>query len=296
MGVFYLFAIIFGIAIQSVFKKSYSKKQRGGVFTFAMITVITACLFFVVSGGFKFNFNPEILPYAIGFAAAYCAATIFGFWAILTGPLSLTSLATSYSLLIPTFWGIIFDGDKTSVWLYVGIALLAASLVFINMKDKKPTENASEGAAAAPEARITVKWVIFVLIALVTNGACSTIQPAQTKKFDGAYDSIFMIISLAIVAVVLLCFVLWKERGELVPTLKVGTPYMVLCGIANGVVNLFVMLASMTIPKSVMFPLISAGGIVLTWIISVFLYKEKLSTKQNIGLVLGIISIVFLNL
>lgn len=292
MGVLYLVAIIFGISIQSVFKKSYSQKHgSGGVFTFAMITVLTACLFFVVSGGFKFNFNAEVLPYAIGFAAAYCAATVFGFWAILTGPLSLTSLATSYSLLIPTFWGIIFDGDKTSVWLYIGIALLAASLVFINMKDKKPG-----GEKNAPEARITVKWVIFVLIALVTNGACSTIQPAQTKKFGGAYDSIFMIISLAIVAVVLLAFALWKERRVLLPTIKVGTHYMVLCGIANGVVNLFVMLASMTIPKSVMFPLISAGGIVLTWIISVFLYKEKLSTKQNIGLVLGIVSIVFLNL
>ena len=71
---------------------------------------------------------------------------------------------------------------------------------------------------------------------------------------------------------------------------------MVLCGVANGVVNLLVMVASLTIEKSVMFPLISAGGIVLTWIISVFLYKEKLSMKQNIGLVLGIVSIVFLNL
>jgi multidrug transporter EmrE-like cation transporter len=71
---------------------------------------------------------------------------------------------------------------------------------------------------------------------------------------------------------------------------------MVLCGLANGLVNLFVMIASTIIPNSVMFPLISAGGIVLTWIISVFLYKEKLSMKQNIGLVLGIVSIVFLNL
>ena len=50
------------------------------------------------------------------------------------------------------------------------------------------------------------------------------------------------------------------------------------------------------ISKSLMFPLISAGGIVLTWIISLFFYKEKLTLKQNIGMVLGVISIVFLNL
>jgi multidrug transporter EmrE-like cation transporter len=144
--------------------------------------------------------------------------------------------------------------------------------------------------------KITLKWAIFALVALVTNGACSTIQPAQSKLFDGAYDSVFMVISLAIVFVVMAILVLFKERRDVLPSLKVGAPAMVLCGVANGVVNLLVMVASLTIEKSVMFPLISAGGIVLTWVISMFLYKEKLSMKQNIGLVLGIISIVFLNL
>ena len=289
MGVLYLITIIFGISIQSVLKKGYSIKNKGlGVFTFSTVSVMTACLFFIVKSGFKFNFAPEILPYAFGFAAAYCSATIFGFLAILSGPLSLTSLATSYSLLIPTFWGIIFDKDPTSVWLYVGLVLLAASLVFINLKDKKPT--------AENETKITLRWAIFAILALVTNGACSTIQPAQTEKFGGAYDSVFMVIALAIVSLFLLCFILFKERGKIIPSVKCGAHLMVLCGIANGLVNLFVMIASTIIPNSVMFPLISAGGIVLTWIISVFLYKEKLSTKQNIGLVLGIVSIVFLNL
>ena len=289
MGVLYLITIIFGISIQSVLKKGYSIKNKGlGVFTFSTVSVMTACLFFIVKSGFKFNFAPEILPYAFGFAAAYCSATIFGFLAILSGPLSLTSLATSYSLLIPTFWGIIFDKDPTSVWLYVGLVLLAASLVFINLKDKKPT--------AESETKITLRWAIFAILALVTNGACSTIQPAQTEKFGGAYDSVFMVIALAIVTLFLFCFILFKERGEIIPSVKCGAHLMVLCGLANGLVNLFVMIASTIIPNSVMFPLISAGGIVLTWIISVFLYKEKLSMKQNIGLVLGIVSIVFLNL
>lgn len=295
MSALYLLIIIFGISVQSVFKKSYSLKTGNlGVFTFTTVTVMTACLFFMVKAGFKFNFDVEILPYAIAFATAYCAASMFGFLAILNGPLSLTSLATSYSLLIPTFWGILFEGDDTSVWLYLGIALLAASLVFINLKDKKPTEES--GKTESSGVKITLKWVIFVLIALVTNGACSTIQPAQTEKFDGAYDSVFMVIALAIVSLFLLVFIFFKERREIIPSVKCGAHLMVLCGIANGLVNLFVMIASKVIPNSVMFPLISAGGIVLTWLISVFLYKEKLSVKQNIGLVLGIISIIFLNL
>ncbi len=293
MSALYIILIIIGISAQNVLKKWYSKKNSGGVFVFSAISVLTACLFFVVKSGFKFNFHPEILPYAIGFALAFCSATLFGFWAILTGPLSLTSLATSYSLLIPTFWGIIFDGDKTSVWLYVGLVLLAASLIFINLKDKPKDADTSTSDG---EVKITLKWAIFVLIALVTNGACSTIQPAQTRIFGGKYDSVFMIIALAIVFLVLFAFVLVKERREIIPSVKGGGLIMILCGATNGLVNLLVMLASPLVDNSVFFPLISAGGIVLTWIISVFLYKEKLSLKQNIGLVLGIISIVFLNL
>ena len=293
MSALYIVLIIIGISAQSVLKKWYSKKNTGGVFVFSAVSVLTACLFFVVKSGFKFNFHPEILPYAISFALAFCSATLFGFWAILSGPLSLTSLATSYSLFIPTFWGIIFDGDKTSVWLYLGLALLAASLVFINLKDK-PKEKGAEKTEG--EVKITLKWAIFVLIALVTNGACSTIQPAQTRIFGGKYDSVFMIIALAIVFVALLVFVLIKERREIIPSVKAGGVAMILCGATNGLVNLLVMLASPLVNNSVFFPLISAGGIVLTWLVSMFLYKEKLSAKQNIGMVLGVLSIIFLNL
>ncbi len=68
-------------------------------------------------------------------------------------------------------------------------------------------------------------------------------------------------------------------------------------GVFNGVVNMLTMAVTFAgVSKSLMFPLVSAGGIVLTWVISPFFYKEKLTTKQNIGMVLGVISIVFLNL
>ena len=93
MSALYIVLIIIGISAQSVLKKWYSKKTSGGVFVFSAVSVLTACLFFVVKSGFKLDFHPEILPYSIGFALAYCLATMFGFLAILTGPLSLTSLA-----------------------------------------------------------------------------------------------------------------------------------------------------------------------------------------------------------
>ena len=281
----YLLLIVIGISAQSVIKKGYNNKSEGkGVFTFGALSVLTACVFFLIKSGFVLPFSWEMLPYALGFAASYFLSIIFSFLAIKEGPLSLTSLAISYSLIIPTFWGLIFDGDEAGVWLYLGLILLFVSILLINAKK-------SDG-----EGKITLKWAVFALISLVGNGACSTIQPMQSRVFLGAYDSTFMVIALISVFLGLCAFAFFKERGEIVPSLKCGALLMVLCGAANGMVNLLVMVASAKVNNSVMFPIISAGGIVLTWLVSVFLYKEKLEKKQNIGMLLGVISIIFLNL
>lgn len=68
------------------------------------------------------------------------------------------------------------------------------------------------------------------------------------------------------------------------------------CGALNAMVNLFVMILTGLMNVSLMFPLMSVGGIVVTFIVSKVFYKEKLSTAQHIGFLLGIGAIVFLNL
>ena len=50
------------------------------------------------------------------------------------------------------------------------------------------------------------------------------------------------------------------------------------------------------IPNSVLFPCISAGGIVLSLFTALFLFKEKLSAFQIVGYVLGLASVILLNI
>ena len=283
LSVSYLVLIIFGTSVQNVLKKLYLNKEKGGgVFVFSAFTVLTALCFFTVKSLFDFNFSLEVLPYAIGFATGYAFATVFNFLAIGCGPLSLTSLMLSYSLLIPTAWGVLFDGDEVGIFFYIGILLLAVSLVLVNAK--------------RGECKITLKWALFALLALVGNGACSTFQAVQSKTFGGKYDGTFMVISLLMVVCVLFVLTFIHEKDKVKISLKSGIILMVGTGLANGLVNLLVMVCSATVNKSIMFPLISAGSIVLTWLISRFFYRERLTAKQNVGMLLGVASIVFLNL
>lgn len=270
------------MSVQNVLKKAFNKKKPdGGVMIFSAVTVLFAALFFVATAGYPLNFTVEILPYAFGFAACYCAAAIFSLMAINTGSLSLTSLAISYSLLIPTVFGLIFWGDEATPFFFIGLVLLVVSLLLINSKDG--------------EVKITPKWAILVLIAFVGNGLCSTIQNGYAK-IHSTGNSEFMIIALATVFVTMLVLSLFKERAIIKPTVKSGWYFMAICGIANGAVNLFVIMLSPLMNASLMFPLISAGGIVLTSLVSILLYKERLTLQQYIGMILGIGAIVFLNL
>jgi len=89
---------------------------------------------------------------------------------------------------------------------------------------------------------------------------------------------------------------LTQERKDMKAFVKLGTVKGIGCGIANGIVNLLVMVLLGTMPASVVFPLITGGSIVFTYVVSRTLFHEKLSKRQTIGFILGVISVVLLNL
>ena len=271
-----------GISMQATLKKYYTRKGCRGVFIFTAVSVSSACLFFIVSSGFNLNFTKEVLPYSIGFGVSYCLAVVTSFLAVKIGSLSLTSLITSYSLIVPTFYGLIFLDEAASVTFFVGFAILLVSLFLINSKRDGKT--------------VSLPWMIAVLISFIGNGVCSTFQNVQQKKFEGMYKNELMVIALGGVAIVLFATALLKEKDDIIPSLRGGAHAMIACGLANGAVNMVVMLLAVRMNASLMFPIISAGGIVLTWSVSKFIYKEKLTKYQNAALVLGIIAVVLMNI
>lgn len=291
MNYIYLISIIIGVSMQNVFKKSFTQKTNGGgYYFFGALSSLAAMLFFVITSK-EFEWNRGFIPYSVGFAVSYGAATVFSTAAVSCGSLSISSLVISYSLMLPTLYGLVFLNDPISIGLIPGLVLLAVSLLLINAKNDK--------------APITFKWVVYVLLAFLGNGLCSVVQKMQQVKFDGAYKNEFMIIALAIVALLTFAISLvteFKKDGKAVSSdvvkgyMKSGLVLALLCGVANGLVNLFVMVLSGLMPVSLMFPLISGGGIVLTYIISRLYYKEKLTRTQLIGFLCGTASVILLNI
>lgn len=282
LNIFYLVAIIIGISGQSIVKKPYTQKTNGGgVYFFNTILSVSALFFFVITSP-KLSFDLSFIPYSIGFAISYAVASVFMVLSIAHGSLSLTSLFISYSLMIPTLYGLIFLKDTISVGFIVGLILLIISFSLINKNDEK--------------IKFSLKWIIFVILSFVGNGMCTVLQKMQQVASNGAYKNEFMIVALAIVTIVMLIMTLFTERKDIKSFAKSGWHWAIICGALNGMVNLFVMILSSRMAVSIMFPLISAGGLVVTYFVSRFLYKEKLSKTQLIGFIFGLMAVAFLNI
>lgn len=283
VNILLLLTVVVFVSVQQVTKKAFNMKVAGGAMSFSAASCVAAVVVFLITSGGKMQFSAEFLPYSLLFAVSYSVTVVTGMLAIMAGPLSLTCLVTSFSLIIPTLYGILVLQEPVSTNLFIGLGLLAVALVLINLEEKG-------------EKKITLKWAVYVLLAFVGNGMCSTVQKVQQIACGGQYKSEFMIVALCISILSIGLVALFTEKKSALPNLKTGFWLYTICGLANGGANFLVIFLSSRMAASVMFPVISAGGIVLTFLISLFFYKEKLSKWQILGSALGLVSVIFLNL
>jgi len=272
-------------SIQSVFKKYNSQILSGSTISFNAVSSFAAMCFFVATAlvsGISFPADISLYLYSVGFAAAYGSACLMFYLALECGPFGLTSLIISYSLVLPTIYGLVWLDEPLTVLKTAGLVFLLISLWLV-----RPNSGGKE--------KITSRWVIFTIIAFVGNGFCTIIQKSQQLAFDGMYKSEFMIAALIIVTAVFTVFAFIKERGTMKQFIRHGTVTSVLCGAANGLTNYLVMVITATVAASVFFPVISAGQIIFAFLCSFLLYKEKLSKPQVVGVIFGVAALVLLN-
>ena len=273
--------------VQNIFKQKFNERCKGSAYFFAAMTSFCAMLFFIAVSRDPY-YSAELLLPSAAFAISYATSTVFSVLAIFHGPLAKTSLILSCSLLIPSFYGIIVLHDPVSPTLLPGIAVLVAALVCVNHRKKIDGE----------DKKITLKWLLFVALSFIGNGMCSTVQKAKQQVYGNEGNNMFMIAALAMVVVMLVCaaFCFKNQRAVIKTTVKRGWWLALLCGAANGLTNYVVIYLNPRIPASVLFPVVSGGGLVLIFLWSVLVKREKFTPIQYAGYALGVVSIVLLNL
>jgi len=313
----YLFMVIAAIAIagQNTLVGLYNKKVKN-----SSPFVLALCFSAITLFGFlvycQFNVKMHWLTAACGLGAGVVCFLNFIFLqqALKRGPVSLTNLFVSYSLLIPTFFSLFVYEKKLYLSLIIGIVLLCASIAMTNKwKSKKERE-----LEAKKKQRINEKkskkgdgflWILFTLLTVLCNGGFAVLQLVHTNEAakvgaDKFNISGYMILTMSVVFIANLIgmFATKNNRAQIKPSFEQGWKFT----LSNGVVYFIIILMQMWLttgfnqgdkptPASVFNPVLAAGSLVLTLIASIFIFKEKLNALQWVGVGVGVAAIVVLN-
>lgn len=279
-----LMCVPFVSSVQSIAQKQYTlKNDKPNVILFSAVTSFIALCFFLITSRFDLQFDLRLVPYALGFAIAYASAWVGTVLAVKYGLMAISTLIVSCSLVFPVLYGVIM-GEAVTAKIVVGIALLFAAIVLVNLKFDQREKG-----------KFSLKWLGCVMVAFLGNGACSVMSNMQKRALGDGFKHEFMIIALS-AAVVLLAGYAFCRSKDLKGDFKKCLPFSTLNGTANAALNLITLTLIGNIPNTVLYPTSSALNMIAAFLLAAFIYKEKFSKQQYVGYALGIASIVLLNI
>ena len=122
---------------------------------------------------------------------------------------------------------------------------------------------------------------------------------ASLKMTDGeipkAYSALILQLVALLPAIIMIFFSNETIQNSLSQITNKGLIYSILAGLIIGVANIAILaMYHYKAPLSVAVPITRTGGMLLTVVLGILLFSEILTIKQVIGIILGIISILFL--
>jgi uncharacterized membrane protein len=200
--------------------------------------------------------------------------------------ISVAQVAQRMSVVIPISLAILFYSDKITIFKIIGIVLAIMAVYFVSHKESG-NKNADK------------YWWVFPLIIFVASGIIdSSINHVQGHLLKGNDLDVFLstIFSTAFAfgsIVLLYQLIIKKNKFQ-----WIALPAGVILGLINFSTMFFLAnaLGSGLLESSALFPINNLSILTLSTIVSVVVFKEKLSSKNWIGIGLSLLAIFMLGL
>ena len=219
----------------------------------------------------------SVFTIALGlmFGVVTALSNFYKMRALSAGPMHITLLVTTSSMIIPTMSGVFF-GEKFSLLKLIFVVVLIGFIYLsFNKTDNKKTNK---------------KWFLFCVLAFLFQGSIGVLQKIhQFSEYKGELNGFLF--------VAFLCSLIYSRirTGKSYRELgfrKKHIMFAIVCGVCTYIMNFLNLKLSGLLPSQLFFPLVNGSAIVLSSLMSVLFFKEHLSKKQLIGLCGGIVSLI----
>jgi len=280
-----LLAILFSSILFFVFK-SFSKFNINTLQAIIFNYIVAFTVGIIVN---KTNFSVSETLYKPWLLYCICLGILFITIFLFMGKtsqkngVSVASVASKMSLIIPVLFGIYFFKEEISLLKTIGIFIALVAVYFTTKKN---------------DATIEPSNFIYPLLLFIGSGVIDTslnyIQEKCLQDEETALFSSLTFLSAFIIGIIVLIYQIIKKQFTFHFKNLLG-------GILLGIPNYFSMyfliraLQNEKIQSATLFTLINIGVILLTTIFGILLFKEKLKRHNYIGIALAIIALLLVS-
>ena len=291
----YIFLII--ILLLRVPQNFSSKKTSGlvtnsqsyflyGTYSYTLARLIAfVMLLFDGMSGFSL---PAVGISALG-AVSLAVSLFCSIEALKSGVMVLAAMAGSAGLLLPCIAGIFMFNEPMKPMQFIGIALLIFSGWLLIGYSKEQTGS------------FTPRTLLLLIGSMLSNGSVMLAQKMFSKYLPDTSVSIFSFLTFGLIGIGMFIGLVpsllsQSGRAKVAAVPKPVFLYGTISSIILLTINQLATLAGRNVPSAIMFPINDGGATIITAITAAIFFKEKLTVRSVCGLILGIGSLIVINL
>ena len=284
MVIIYLLIVLLSVT-QSASTKLFNRGSSNSSF-FNATKSLSALLLFAIMAIPGFTLHLPTVIFGLAYGASLCLSMYAGYKTLCLGPMALSSMLVSFSIVLPLLWGITFGGETLSGLKCVALALLFVAIISTNLDKIR--------GGGQKETKYGL-WLAFVGITFLCNGVGSILQKQHQTLYPELYSQEFMLFAMLLCSLVFTTIAVIRLSPSDVKATK-GKLLGLISGFCNGMASFLTLVLAGFENASILFPIISAGTVLSALLCGRFVFKEKLKINHYVALVVGILAIVFLKI
>lgn len=260
-------------ALNKVYQKKYGTEPKVTLLFNSLLGLFSALIFFVMR--LELNFSLFSCVLALLTSTLVMSYNIIGFKFLQFGNLATyTMFLMTGGMILPSIYGILFLNESPDFLRICAIIVIVFGVV-LNCRGGKISKN----------------QILMCVAVFVINGFVSIISKIhQSQTYFHTVNSFDFIIwggfFKFLIAGTLFLFARKKSANTSTVSFKFAPVIICLSAVVGGVSYLMQLTGAKNLPATMLYPFITGGSVVFSSIVSVIVFKEKLTKKQILSILL----------
>lgn len=282
----YLLLAIISSTLITLFMRLGEGKIRNNMAMFMVNYLICVVMSRISMGNMELFTKADGISVAVGLGLfsgiMYLVSFVFMQWNMKKNGVVLTSTFTKLGVLVPTLMAIVVFREQPKLMQLLGIILAITAIIIIHF-DK---DNESVALTAGKS------FKIWLLLQLLVSGFTDSLANIYDKAGNAALKDHYLFYTF-LAALVLSVIMTFQKK---VKVCKWDLLFGFIIGIPNYFSASFLLLALQSVPAIITYPVYSVGTIVAISAASVVLFKEQISSRKRVALLIVMLALVLLNI